>query len=349
MNEHIVESTEVYKIYSHAVLLCLAAHVIFTLSFGFLQMYPMMFYNVFSVLFYLFMRVTLSARRYRLTVSMVHLEVAFFVTLTTVYVGWEPGYVFYLIALCSLVYFCPYKNIYVPYLFSLGEMLLFIGLRLYSDAHESVVTMPVNASKYIYLYNAAACFGVILYAAYISNLSAVFSKRDLMETNRKLQSRVNHDELTRLYTRNYLKEKFAEAEEASFLTALVMADIDDFKHVNDTYGHPCGDYVLAAFSTIMKTICSSKADIARWGGEEFVLLFKACGKEEALQCVQNLRKAVSSYEFRYGGFEFHVTATFGVSFAEEANDLDALVNLADERMYYGKKNGKNTVISTNKL
>lgn len=348
MEERIVKRNDVFHIYSQAVILCLAVHIVFVVSFGCLRIYPMMYYNVFSVVFYIFARYTLCKRYYRLTVSMVHIEVAFFVALTTVYVGWEPGYAFYLIALCSLVYFCPYKNIYVPYFFSVGELILFICLRLYSNGHAPAAPMPSFASQRFYLYNTAACFGVILYAAYISNLSTVFARRELIEKNQKLLLRVNHDELTKLYTRNYLKEMFAKVQEESLLTAFVMADIDDFKKVNDTYGHSCGDYVLFTVSTIMKTVCSSKAYIARWGGEEFVLMFYGCTNEEALESVQNLRRAVETYDFHYEDVEFHITATFGISFANENSGFDAWINTADERMYYGKKNGKNTVISADK-
>ena len=166
-----------------------------------------------------------------------------------------------------------------------------------------------------------------------------------MEQNQNLQSLLHHDDLTQLYTRNYLLEKFNRANEASLSTALIMIDVDNFKHVNDTYGHSCGDYVLFTISTIMQTVCPPKTDIGRWGGEEFVLLIHDLPKKEVLEQIQNLRKAVAAYHFHYSGVEFRVTATFGVSFTEETCDFTSLVNLADERMYRGKQSGKNTVVA----
>lgn len=169
-----------------------------------------------------------------------------------------------------------------------------------------------------------------------------------MEQNHNLQTLLHHDDLTQLYTRNYLFEKYTKARENSETApamAITMVDVDNFKHINDTYGHPCGDYVLFTLSTIMQTVCPLHTDIARWGGEEFVLLIHETTKEEALEQIQNLRKAIASYHFHHAGHEFHVTATFGISFTEEADDFSALVNLADKRMYYGKKSGKNTVIA----
>ncbi len=342
--------TSVHNVYVQAVNLCLAAHIVIALTFGILHIYPMLFYNLFSIVFYTVIRITLSPRHYRLIVALVHIEVAFFASLTTVYVGWSSGYAFYLIALCSMVYICPYKNIYIPYFFSIGELFVFIGLKLYSNTHMPLISVSAGEGiSYIYLFNAAACFGVIIYAAFISNLSSVFTRRELIEQNQNLQTLLHHDGLTQLYTRNYLLEKFSQAQEnpeTALSMAITMVDVDNFKHINDTYGHPCGDYVLSTLSTIMQTVCPPHTDIARWGGEEFVLLIHETTREEAVKQIQNLRKAIASYHFHHAGSEFHVTATFGISFTEEANDFSSLVNLADERMYYGKKSGKNTVIAT---
>ena len=124
-----------------------------------------------------------------------------------------------------------------------------------------------------------------------------------------------------------------------------MVDVDDFKKVNDTYGHSCGDYVLFTLATIMQTVSPSRTDIARWGGEEFVLLLYGQTREEALEQIQNLRRAIASYHFHYSDYDFRITATFGLCFSDENADFTALVNLADERMYCGKKNGKNTVVA----
>lgn len=346
MKDHSQKPASVHSVYSQAIYLALFAHVIIAATFGILRIYPLFFYNLFSIFFYLVAKLTLSPRHYRLTVSAVHAEIVFFAALTTVYVGWAPGYAFYLIALCSLVYICPYKNIYVPYFFSVGELFVFLGLKLYTNTHAPVAAIASGtALNYIYLFNATACFGVIIYAALISNISSIFTKKELMEQNQNLQALLHHDDLTQLYTRNYLLEKFNRAKESSHSTALIMIDVDNFKHVNDTYGHSCGDYVLFTISTIMQTVCPPQTDIGRWGGEEFVLLIHNMQKKEVLEQVQNLRKAVEAYHFHYSGTEFRITATFGVSFTEETGDFTSLVNLADERMYRGKQSGKNTVVA----
>lgn len=347
MNEKTSPSNNVHRIYSHIVILALFAHITFSVAFICLKIYPIMIYNFFSIAFYIVLYILLKPGRYPMAVAAVHLEVTLFVVITTLYLGWEPGYCFYLIALCSLVYFCPYRNIYIPYYFSFGESIIFLILKLYSASHAPMAPIASGFGVHvIYCYNAVACLGVILYAAYISNLSAIFAKRELLEKNENLQDLLHHDDLTQLYTRNYLEEKFSTALSQTESATLAMVDIDNFKHINDTYGHPCGDYVLFTLSTIMKTVCPSGTDISRWGGEEFVLIFYDYTKEEVLASIQNLRKAIADYAFQFSGNNFHVTATFGVSFTDEHTEFLKLVEHADQRMYFGKRTGKNRVVST---
>lgn len=166
-----------------------------------------------------------------------------------------------------------------------------------------------------------------------------------MAKNQNLQTLLNHDELTQLYTRAYITESFHKNLDLSTPAFLIMADVDNFKHINDTYGHPCGDYVLFTLSTIMKTVCPAEAKISRWGGEEFVILLYNQSKEDVISSIEKLRESIASYHFNFMGNEFSVTATFGISGTEESTSFDELVLLADNRMYYGKNSGKNTVIS----
>ena len=337
----------VHKVYSQIVILAFIAHMAFAVVFICLKIYPLMIYNFFSIAFYVILYLILKPKLYSIATAAVHLEVALFTAITTIYLGWAPGYTFYLIALCSLVYFCPYRNIYIPYYFAIGEITLFLILKIYTVNHAPLAPIASStAINVIYCLNALACVAVILYAAFITNLSGIFARRELVEKNKDLQQQLHHDDLTQLYTRNYLTEKFHKATERSQRMALVLADVDNFKYINDTYGHPCGDYVLFTISTIMKTVCPSGTDICRWGGEEFVLLVYNSNKEEALASIQNLCKAIAAYDFHFEGIDFHVTATFGISFTDEHTTLNELVHLADERMYHGKQTGKNRVIAS---
>ena len=126
--------------------------------------------------------------------------------------------------------------------------------------------------------------------------------------------------------------------------SLIIIDVDNFKKINDSYGHECGDYVL---KRIAKLICSSlrKYDmLARWGGEEFLVMLPGTNLSNARTVVQKLILCVRNSPFNYKEFSFHVTITAGIAQYRNMENLDSLIKRADQAMYIGKKNGKDCAI-----
>lgn len=130
-------------------------------------------------------------------------------------------------------------------------------------------------------------------------------------------------------TRNFDKlvnETFVQAKENKFDLSCFMVDIDHFKKVNDTYGHPVGDIVLKELAYILKNNCRSFDIIGRVGGEEFCILLLDCGQEEAFQIASRIRKAVKIYDFEIGNKEYiNITVSIGVStYPDKVIELDKL-------------------------
>ena len=124
-----------------------------------------------------------------------------------------------------------------------------------------------------------------------------------------------------------------------FSTALI--DIDDFKRVNDTYGHHGGDQVLLQLAILMH---QAQCSAYRWGGEEFLLLFPGLRKGDALPQTEALRQRVAQHRFRFLQTELTLSITIGLSDCTEVSVCSDAVNLADSRMYLGKRSGKNQVV-----
>lgn len=159
---------------------------------------------------------------------------------------------------------------------------------------------------------------------------------------------VGKDPLTSLYNRrcgNIMLENQAERvilKNAPFTIA--MGDIDLFKKINDTYGHPAGDEVLKHTASVMQKQMECLGFVFRWGGEEFLLLFEGKSKEEAYSCLCELKESVEGSETFGEGYQIKITMTFGMAdFGEESN-IEKLLQLADERMYRGKQAGRNCVV-----
>jgi diguanylate cyclase (GGDEF)-like protein len=127
--------------------------------------------------------------------------------------------------------------------------------------------------------------------------------------------------------------------------ALVLADIDHFKTINDTYGHDCGDHILVSLAGIMTRSLREQDIVARWGGEEFLFLLPGTDGDGALTALEKLRVTVSESRPEFGGRIVPVTMTFGISiFDGRGNDTEHHLKQADQALYNGKKSGRNRVV-----
>ena len=167
-------------------------------------------------------------------------------------------------------------------------------------------------------------------------------KEILLEEKTQLAYR---DQLTTLYNRHGLYEWFIYAiskmEDDGTMLSLVVLDVDNFKMINDEYGHQIGDEVLNKMGIIL-TEQIRKIDIAaRWGGEEFVILLPNSDMETAYEAAERIRRMIEGYTF--APLE-KVTASFGVVSYRKGESLEAFVQRGDKMMYQAKANGKNCVV-----
>lgn len=172
---------------------------------------------------------------------------------------------------------------------------------------------------------------------------------DITDEQRALEEREyyyelsSHDHLTKIYNRQMFDELFARKVEDAlrykFDLYMILFDIDNFKRINDTYGHAKGDVVLQKIALeVSKNV--RKSDLfARWGGEEFVIILSYSSYEAAMQKAEEIRSKVAAIDFETIGT---VTCSFGVSTLKEG-DAHILFSHADEALYRAKKGGKNRV------
>jgi diguanylate cyclase (GGDEF)-like protein len=165
----------------------------------------------------------------------------------------------------------------------------------------------------------------------------------------ELELALRTDALTGLYNRRHVLEKIDE-ERIRFQRnarpfSIVICDIDFFKKVNDVYGHDCGDAVLKALAGLLGRHIRKQDCLARWGGEEFLLLLPETSKAGASVLAKKLRQRVEEFEFAYAGLKLPITMTFGV--AEYISDfgIDACIVGADSALYKGKNSGRNCVVT----
>lgn len=153
------------------------------------------------------------------------------------------------------------------------------------------------------------------------------------------------DQLTSLYNRHSLfdigPKYLSDAKRHKFPVSLVVIDLDHFKNVNDTHGHATGDVVLKSIGQVLKEHCRAEDFVARFGGEEFVMLLSHCDIDFAIIKAENLRKEVEAAQ----PADLTITASLGVAAMEEGDDFNSLFEKADKAVYEAKETGRNKVVT----
>ena len=168
---------------------------------------------------------------------------------------------------------------------------------------------------------------------------------------RNLYESATRDPLTRTINKRGFEEalvkEFAFARRHKRALSLLVFDLDHFKRVNDTHGHPAGDYVLRRLGEVVGTSIRSEDVFARIGGEEFAVLLRDIGRDSALACAARMRARVEECVFETGGVRIPVTISIGVATMQLDVHADgpALVASADRALYEAKRTGRNRVVA----
>ena len=171
------------------------------------------------------------------------------------------------------------------------------------------------------------------------------------ELQRRLFESSTRDGLTRLYNRKYFTERLtaevAYSRRHKVKLSVIMVDIDDFKGMNDTYGHLVGDMVLRLVSAQMLRLIRVEDLLARFGGEEFVILARSTSKTEAAMLADRIRESIEQLEMPVDGHSLRVTLSLGVAALPDVPEggPNEIIALADARLYQAKSDGKNRVCS----
>ena len=161
----------------------------------------------------------------------------------------------------------------------------------------------------------------------------------LEESRRDMEKMALTDPLTGLFNRRYIFEFMAEEKIQEKGFSVIMGDIDYFKKINDTYGHPVGDIVLKKVSDTMKNTIGKKGLVARFGGEEFLIVMLNMTSKDAYFYAEKLRIEIENLQIKE--CPSGTTISLGVSQFSQGQDIDEVVKVADELLYLAKESGRN--------
>jgi diguanylate cyclase (GGDEF)-like protein len=170
----------------------------------------------------------------------------------------------------------------------------------------------------------------------------------LLRTQKQLRHDAEHDGLTGLWNHRIIIQRLRGEVDRSRRQAVplsvILVDLDNFKSVNDTYGHPCGDRVLVEISALLRGMVRSYDWVGRYGGEEFLMILPGSNFVNARKRAEEFRHAVEAAQLTEGKAAIHITGSFGVV-SGFPSEHEAMIHAADAALYRAKNNGRNCVIA----
>lgn len=210
-----------------------------------------------------------------------------------------------------------------------------LGWFLMVDKQESGVMAPVRRALWI---NLLICVSV---TAIVLGLVGVISRRYL----RRIENMATHDALTGRLNRHgfglLAEQAVAEARRHRGGLCVLILDLDHFKQINDQYGHLVGDFVLRHFAELLARQVRQADLVSRWGGEEFVVMFKDTELATAATLAERIRAATEAECFEFEGSQLKVTVSIGAARLAGTDNLQDILRAADEALYRAKNSGRN--------
>lgn len=267
--------------------------------------------------------------------------------------GLGHGFMFFFFSLIPITFFVVFLYKMKCYLSIVAVGISFITYMVILVLSDIGFLKPIMElsnlnSMVLTLYNSIITF-VSLTAVSIIFVRKIKNKEDgLEDQNKRLSKLANVDPLTELLNRRSINQKLELSMQRKLNLnvdfTVAIADIDNFKDLNDKYGHDCGDRVLKNIAEEIRGTVRDTDYVCRWGGEEILILFCGSGQEASGRVLERIRKNIEMNGGLYGDTKIEVTMTFGVSSSEKLNSVKDIILKADENLYHGKKSGKNCIV-----
>lgn len=247
-----------------------------------------------------------------------------------------------LITICTIMGVLILKRPLITiFVYAVTYFVYYLTIGLYQTDSAILLSNRVNGIT-------SVCIGLgislIMWYTYRQN---ILQNRLIEKQKAELEKLAFYDSLTGLYNRRkWISAVNIEMEHINSDNSecsIILLDIDDFKRINDKFGHPIGDKVLMQVAIILKKELRATDKVARWGGEEFIILIPGTALSKAMIIAENLRTVIENELIMFDGFSINITASFGVACLSSKQDFTLTYKKADESLYQAKQRGRNRV------
>lgn len=226
--------------------------------------------------------------------------------------------------------------------------LFFLTILAIVALHGNIVSIIDYPPSFFFRFIGA--FLSVSIIAYAYEYTLEDGRNELLSLNKKLDALSRIDSLTGLANRRDILERIEQEvsryERSQDTFCVLMADIDNFKQINDNQDHAFGDLVLQKVGEVLSHSTQKRDCVARWGGEEFLILLTGTSIKDAVRIAERLRKNIAGLDCATDDIVERVTLSIGVAEYDKVNSVNELVKEADQLMYIAKSKGKNQVVST---
>ena len=321
------------------------AHIVLFVVFMLYNVKFHAYVNIGSICMYTAALLFHHKRCYTITMILVSLEIIVYATVFICFSGTSTYIAGYYLCLLILHVLTPYSSSRIRFTLSLGIIVIPISVIIYGLYSEPGIIISDNLTPVLTLINILIQVFATVTLLYLGQIIRLIINHVNQLRVLELSDLANTDPLTGLFNRRYADRYFAEiigsGKDETYCVA--MMDIDDFKHVNDTYGHECGDEVLIFLSNLFSQNLRSSDMLFRWGGEEFLMVLKNVDVSTAYVILEKLRRRLSEAVIQTKPAPVSVTVTIGVA-ALDKDDYEGSIKKCDDNLYAGKKSTKNVVV-----
>ncbi len=318
-------------------------HLVFTAVFFYLQLWDLAIYCAGASLLWLGIFILNRRGNHRIAFALGALETFALCALTSMALGWPSGFFLYVFVVVILIFVNAKISTPVQVLLGIFSGALILYLYMFSPPEPVLGVID----RYLTLMNVSWVVMLFAFIGHYFEVSARGAEAELLSTNRKLLNLATTDPVTNLINRRNMILRIEQEKEKLDLNgrpfALVMIDIDNFKHVNDEYGHDCGDYVLVAIAETISLTIRKQDLVARWGGDEFLVMLPETDIDGGRVVAEKIRARILHTPFVYHELDIPVTLTLGVGLCDQITGIGNCIRKADQALYEGKQAGKNRV------
>lgn len=336
------------RVYRKVIILYILVTFFYTILYTYIGITILLFNNALSFVALLIIYDDIYSTKYQKAISLIiQLSAIYNITSAVVVFGWGYGFELFLLAFIAIHYLFMAKNQYIKFATIFLQIAFYLTLYImFKDAPKEYGGELFK--NIIYIVNFSALVFGFLFLHNNLNIIGAINILNLEKEKDSYKDIAKYDFLTGLYTRlpmmNIINEILNNLKSnKTNSVCIVLCDLDNFKNINDTYGHAFGDKVLSMASASLKRSFSKYGTISRWGGEEFLAVLENQEIDRTKSIIQKARQNIESSKID----NIRVTATFGAVYLESPKAvlrLDEIIKNVDELLYIGKNSGKNRLV-----